>query len=435
MVELSLVAANFAPATPPFLFGCAPNALGFSSLAPECERCWLAIDGTGRVSKPRNATTVRGSSRPGVPRIDSVDPEWRLEVQARPISLVFVSKSQGEGRVVIELPPTLVSDVLALDRQQPPETSFARAADMLVLRGRRCVWWTSMAQLLALTRLTSSATRVRWKIRTVRPTGDPSARDEGVVLLSSYGRTSIRVNDRSMMVGATPLEAGERVTLVDRLVDTNGVLRYRAAERENGERIELEATADEPAEAWTTVSIERASQASVVVIREEDQRVLEAMRSEGLLAELTPTRLAELATPTEWSPGAPSRPLLEILDRYYDTPARAAADGYIAHEAWFFDETEDIVAELCARVGRPLFEQISVTQDTVRVRGASGEMAIQLDAGLYDVILAFNDELRALGESRRFYGLRGARSRLAFLLLDDAVAARLQRAGLSLGVA
>lgn len=433
MVEVTLFAATFAPASTPFLFACAPNALGFTTPAPNRTTSWLAIDGTGSAREPSRPAPVDDPSRGGLPRIDPVADGWRLEFQANPMALVLLSKAKSVGRVVIELPRSLVDDVLSIDRQRPPDTLLAREVDTLVIHAKRCVWWMSMAQLMALTQLDGS-TRVRWRIRTVRPTGDRSARDEGVVLMSKYGRTNIRVGGRSITLGATPLEAGERVTLVDRLMDANGILRYRAIERANGERIELDVPAaedDERIEETTAVSglgrVER-----VATIPESQRRVVEAMQREGLLEELTPARHASLATPSEWSPGATARPLLDVLDRYYDSEARAVADGYIAHDARFRDETDDVVAELCARVGEPLFVQTSVTSDTLRMRGDAGPQVVQLDAGLYDVILAFNDALRDRGDGRRFFPLRRTGERLAFLLLDVAVAARRRGAGLPL---
>jgi hypothetical protein len=427
MNDIPLVAADFSPATAWLPVACATGAIAFTSGFPERNTVWLALDGSGRVEPPKDRFPI--DYRPGnVPRIDPIAPHWRLEMEASPMALVLVSRGK---RLVVQLPHVLATDVLAIDRGFRPDVSFAREIDTLAIRGKHSTWWMPVAPLIAL----EGASSARWSIRKVLPSSNRAARDEGEVVISAYGRTNIRVGSRALMLGKTPLIKGERVTLVDLLADTNGILRYREIVRADGERIPIERAPDDVEIVATIVQSRASNERAEVPIPVAMQRVIEAMQREGLLAALTPAVYAQIAKPKDsWAPDPSGLSPFEMLYRYYrGGRGRAAKDKFIAHDAQFRDETDDVVAELAAPVGGdPLFVQVRAEIDSLRVRGRGGEKVIDLDEGFDGVVDAFNEELRARKDPRRFVALESGDPRRCFLLLEREVADRLRGAGVPL---
>jgi hypothetical protein len=93
-------------------------------------------------------------------------------------------------------------------------------------------------------------------------------------------------------------------------------------------------------------------------------RAVEAMQTEGLASELTPEVLADLAQELcDADEFDGDFPFADVLDAYYcddiSGERRSIHDGYIRHDWRFGQETNDVVAELCALLGAQVYRQLS----------------------------------------------------------------------------
>jgi hypothetical protein len=136
--------------------------------------------------------------------------------------------------------------------------------------------------------------------------------------------------------------------------------------------------------------------------------------------------------------------LLGILTFYYESAGKGAADGFIWHAGEFWNDTDDVVAELaaCVHDERPLFKQISAKErvSTARkFRETVLALVIERDDGvrkdveartLADVVAVFNAELKARGSSRRFVDLdTGGDDWLMYVCLELPLARKLVAQG------
>jgi hypothetical protein len=97
------------------------------------------------------------------------------------------------------------------------------------------------------------------------------------------------------------------------------------------------------------------------------------------------------------------------------------AEGYLSHDWRFGQETDDVVAELSARVGRPLLRQLGMKSNIIEVERASGRLDIEVES-LDDVVRAYNQALADAGDARRFVAVDTQGDWHAyFLLLLDVV--------------
>jgi hypothetical protein len=135
--------------------------------------------------------------------------------------------------------------------------------------------------------------------------------------------------------------------------------------------------------------------------------------------------------------------LLGILSFYYETVAKGAEDGWVWHAEEFWNDSDDVVAELARAVGgeRPLFRQVSAKEriSTARkFRETVLELVIERDDGvrrdleartLADVADAFNAELRERQAERRLIELDTGGEWQMFVAIDLKLARRLVAEG------
>jgi cold shock CspA family protein len=133
--------------------------------------------------------------------------------------------------------------------------------------------------------------------------------------------------------------------------------------------------------------------------------------------------------------------LIGILDGYYANEDRAIADGYLRHDHRFGQETDDVLAELAARVpGARLPRQLRWdAEHTTPERGHRETVAalhVELpDGGEYaldvrsldDIVRFVNGILAAAGDARRFYALETDGDWHAYLALSSERAQRLAK--------
>ena len=111
--------------------------------------------------------------------------------------------------------------------------------------------------------------------------------------------------------------------------------------------------------------------------------------------------------------------VLGILTSFYETVDKGLRDGFLWHDASFWIETSDVVAEVAGMLhdDRPLFRQMSIEEKIStarRFREPVHMLELERDDGvkktiearsLDDVVACFNEELRARGRSRRILQL------------------------------
>lgn len=124
--------------------------------------------------------------------------------------------------------------------------------------------------------------------------------------------------------------------------------------------------------------------------------------------------------------------LVVVLDAHYlksepnlsESDAGATEGWYAIHDYRFGKATDDPLADLSARVGRPLLSLVTWLEDSrARVRDLDGsEWLVSFDArALADLVDEYNDELEERGDPRRFRALAGEDGS-RWLLLDEAQA-------------
>jgi cold shock CspA family protein len=133
--------------------------------------------------------------------------------------------------------------------------------------------------------------------------------------------------------------------------------------------------------------------------------------------------------------------LIGILDGYYADDERAIADGYLRHDHRFGQETDDVLAELAARVpGARLPRQLRWDAGRTSLEAGHRETVATLhvelpDGGEYaldvrsldDIVRFVNGILAAAGDARRFHALETDGDRHAYLALSAERAQRLAK--------
>jgi hypothetical protein len=133
--------------------------------------------------------------------------------------------------------------------------------------------------------------------------------------------------------------------------------------------------------------------------------------------------------------------VLGILTSFYEGVERGLRDGFLWRGAQFWNDTDDVVAEIAAAVGEPIFKQVAA-RETVAHDGASRQPILRLtlerDDGeareldartLADVVEVFNRELRARGKTRRLIALDTSGEWEMFVALDLKLARKLAAEG------
>lgn len=111
--------------------------------------------------------------------------------------------------------------------------------------------------------------------------------------------------------------------------------------------------------------------------------------------------------------------VLGILTSFYADRERGLRDGFLWHDDRFWQETDDVVAELARMLhdDRPLFRQLaalSKVSTARRFRESVQALDLERDDGVHkaleargldDVVACFNDELRSRGRPKRIVPL------------------------------
>jgi hypothetical protein len=140
--------------------------------------------------------------------------------------------------------------------------------------------------------------------------------------------------------------------------------------------------------------------------------------------------------------------LLGILTSFYETQESGAKDGFYWRDDQFWNQTEDVVAELARLVppsenGRPILRQRSITERLSTAAGKRAKQAVQVislerDDGaveelqvrsLDDVVYRFNELLRERGRALRIVPLDTSGEWRMYVAMDPALGRRLLAAG------
>jgi hypothetical protein len=134
--------------------------------------------------------------------------------------------------------------------------------------------------------------------------------------------------------------------------------------------------------------------------------------------------------------------LLGILTMHYETIERGRADGFYWRDDQFWQQTEDVVAELAALFhGTPLFTQKSVSEKFSTARGFKENfrlLELRRDDGraetlearsLDDVVAAFNAVLKERGDAKRIVPLDTSGEWRMYVAMELALARKLAAEG------
>jgi hypothetical protein len=134
--------------------------------------------------------------------------------------------------------------------------------------------------------------------------------------------------------------------------------------------------------------------------------------------------------------------LLGILTSFYETHERGARDGFYWRDDQFWQQTEDVVAELAVLLpGAPLFRQLSVSEKLSTARKVKENfrvLTLERDDGetseiearsLDDVVACFNATLKSRGSGRRLVPLDTSGEWRMYVSMDLAAARALAREG------
>jgi hypothetical protein len=134
--------------------------------------------------------------------------------------------------------------------------------------------------------------------------------------------------------------------------------------------------------------------------------------------------------------------VVAILTMFYESIEKGRADGFYWRDDEFWNQTEDVIAELSAVLGidPPLFTQESVTEklSTERRKEVVRVITVIRDEGqtqeiearsLDDVVAAFNAELKARGRTLRIVPLDTSGDWRMYVAMELPLARQLAREG------
>jgi hypothetical protein len=134
--------------------------------------------------------------------------------------------------------------------------------------------------------------------------------------------------------------------------------------------------------------------------------------------------------------------VVAILTMFYESIEKGRADGFYWRDDEFWNQTEDVIAELSAVLGidPPLFTQESVTEklSTERRKEVVRVITVIRDEGqtleiearsLDDVVAAFNGELKARGRTLRIVPLDTSGDWRMYVAMELPLARQLAREG------
>lgn len=130
--------------------------------------------------------------------------------------------------------------------------------------------------------------------------------------------------------------------------------------------------------------------------------------------------------------------VLGILTSFYESVERGAKDGFVWRGAQFWNDTDDVVAEIASALGKagPIFRQTAAREGVAHdgTRHPILQMTLERDDGeailcdarrLADVVELFNKELRARRSPVRLIALDTSGEWEMFIAIDLALARRL----------
>ncbi len=385
---------------------------------------WLRVDQPAS----RRVARIRDRLDRGV-RVESLGPVALL-IDAKASRFEILDPTRDDA-LVVPLPEPLAREVAGetLSRNASYRfLFFVQELDLVFFTSndKRVFWWQA-SDMRAL-----AEGVVHWELRQTGARVDETARMPAEVTIAAYGRTFLRLGDGSALtLFVSEPEKGEKVTLVGKIFDAGGTVDWQCLERANGERIVLR---DAPTPRQYSTEVTR------VVVKlpkikpsAKLTKAVSALREVGLLRELVPELLLRYADGGVTNAG-------EVFEAYFGDEergdARAIAEGYLTHDWRFGQETSDVIAELCARVGGPpMFEQVSVHPNEIEVRVCyDGSNSIErvpaesLDA----VVRFFNAALARTGDARQFFMHDGDDDQLTFVLTTANGAAAIRRGGYAL---
>jgi hypothetical protein len=132
--------------------------------------------------------------------------------------------------------------------------------------------------------------------------------------------------------------------------------------------------------------------------------------------------------------------VLGVLTSYYQALERGMKDGFFWRDDRFWNQTEDVVAELSELVG-PLFRQVGISEKLASREGVLGDvqhLELERDDGalcelevhsLDDVVHCFNEELAARNAPVRLIELETSGEWRMYVAVDRGVARQLAADG------
>jgi hypothetical protein len=289
---------------------------------------------------------------------------------------------------------------------------------VLVLESERALVWAKREELVGARR----SDVVEWVPQQVVPQADMRARIEGKVLFVSPSMTLIQAGSQRVTIKAqTSCTKNDSVVVEGSLWDGA----FMTLQRTDGTTLRI---APFPEYQTERAAVEAATPARQAGLggpeRKRVTKALDDLRVYGIGRDLTGHARDELLDGIDVSGRAVPEIVFEVLTLYYqegDNDARAVAEGYLSHDWRFGQETDDVVAELSARVGRPLLRQLGMKSNIIEVERASGRLDIEVES-LDDVVRAYNQALADAGDARRFVAVDTQGDWHAyFLLLLDVV--------------
>lgn len=334
-----------------------------------------------------------------------------------------------EDAVAIDLPPPM-AEAVALCTETPSYRHLYVLPELdrvvLAMLGSRVFWWSLDAmRTLASAEAPSS---VRWTFAPFWSRGDADARVVGTVTVVAANRTFVKAGDKTITLHLTGPSKGDRVVLLGRLWDASGVIQYERIELPDGRVIPLPGTPALPTESTTQTSIVRPTPRDTTRTVKALAKKLREAQAEGILRGVTPEVLGELV-----DGGVTS--MRDLLEAYYaDDESRMIEDGFLTHDWRFGQETDDVIAEISARIGGPpMFEQTAKRDDVIEVRDRTGAHHRIEVTSLADVIDFFNVALSRGNDERRLVAFDDEDGdQLSYLLTTPEAAKRLRRLGIPL---
>jgi hypothetical protein len=133
--------------------------------------------------------------------------------------------------------------------------------------------------------------------------------------------------------------------------------------------------------------------------------------------------------------------VLGVLTSFYESIEKGKADGFYWRDDQFWNQTEDVVAELAPLLGeKPLFKQVDIGEKLVTTpkKEVLHVLSLERDDGAHlevearsldDVVAAFNQELKARGQARRLVPLDTSGEWRMYVAMDLEAARKLAREG------